>query len=108
MTYLLRATESGEILDRDGKVVGRVVPVNERPRPVMQFNPYTGTPRHPADIASDPAGLLVWDGEEPILSAATLDIAALAVEVPERYENVTNLGGFRAGFNAALDALEGK
>ena len=30
------------------------------------FNPFTGRPRHPSDIASDPKGLLIWDGEEPL------------------------------------------
>ena len=29
----------------------------------MLFNPFTGTPRHPDDIKSDPDGILVWDGE---------------------------------------------
>lgn len=32
----------------------------------MLFNPFTGTPRHPSDIASDPRGILIWDGEEPL------------------------------------------
>jgi hypothetical protein len=35
----------------------------------MLFNPFTGTPRHPDDIKSDPAGVLVWDGEEPLLAS---------------------------------------
>jgi hypothetical protein len=35
------------------------------------FCPYTGTPRHPSDIASDPEGLLiVEDIAAPILAAA--------------------------------------
>ena len=34
------------------------------------FDPYTGTPRHPSDIASDPEGLLiVEDIAAPILAA---------------------------------------
>jgi hypothetical protein len=37
---------------------------------VMLFNPFTGTPRHPDDIKSDPAGMLVWDGEEPLRASA--------------------------------------
>jgi hypothetical protein len=44
----------------------------------MAFNPFTGAPRHPDDIASDPAGLLVWDGEEPLRPAAP----AQAVPMP--------------------------
>lgn len=35
----------------------------------MMFNPFTGWPRRPEDIESDPAGILVWDGEEPLRSA---------------------------------------
>ena len=35
------------------------------------FDPYTATPRHPSDIASDPEGLLiVEDIAAPILAAA--------------------------------------
>ena len=37
---------------------------------VMLFNRFTGKPRDPRDIASDPQGLLVWDGEEPLRPAA--------------------------------------
>lgn len=36
---------------------------------VFLFNPYTGTPRHPSDIASDPEGLLIVDDGEPLRSA---------------------------------------
>jgi len=32
----------------------------------MLFNPFNGKPRHPDDIASDPTGILVWDGEQPL------------------------------------------
>lgn len=32
----------------------------------MLFNPYTGKPRHPLDIASDPAGVLMLDPDEPV------------------------------------------
>lgn len=35
----------------------------------MLFNPFTGKPRDPRDIASDPKGILIWDGEEPMLAA---------------------------------------
>jgi hypothetical protein len=37
---------------------------------VMLFNPYTGTPRHPSDIQSDPQGILVVDPEATMLRAA--------------------------------------
>jgi len=36
---------------------------------VMLFNPFTGTPRHPDDIKSDPDGILVWDGEAKLRAA---------------------------------------
>lgn len=35
----------------------------------MLFNPFTGKPRDPLDIASDPKGILIWDGEEPLRAA---------------------------------------
>lgn len=36
----------------------------------MMFNPYTGLPRDPRDIQSDPAGLLMLDPDEPVRAAA--------------------------------------
>lgn len=36
---------------------------------VMLFNPFTGTPRHPDDIKSDPDGFLLWDGESRLKAA---------------------------------------
>lgn len=33
------------------------------------FNPYTGRPRHPLDIQSDPQGLAIVDPEAPLLAA---------------------------------------
>ncbi len=38
-------------------------------RGVLMFNPYTGTPRHPSDIASDPHGILLLDPEQPLRAA---------------------------------------
>ena len=38
-------------------------------RGVLMFNPYTGTPRHPSDVASDPHGILMLDPEQPIRAA---------------------------------------
>lgn len=35
----------------------------------MLFNPFTGTPRHPDDIKSDPDGFLLWDGEARLRAA---------------------------------------
>lgn len=35
----------------------------------MLFNPYTGAPRHPDDIKSDPQGLLIAEPEAPTMAA---------------------------------------
>ena len=35
-------------------------------RGVLMFNPYSGTPRHPSDIQSDPHAILLLDPEQPI------------------------------------------
>lgn len=37
---------------------------------VFMFNPYTGTPRHPSDIASDPEGLLILEPGAPVQPTA--------------------------------------
>lgn len=42
----------------------------------VMFNPYTGTPRHPSDIASDPEGLLILEPGAPLRAAAVLDKSA--------------------------------
>lgn len=39
---------------------------------IMLFSPFTGQPRDPRDVISDPRGLLVWDGEEPLRNAVAL------------------------------------
>lgn len=46
---------------------------------VMLFDPYTGQPRHPIDIKSDPQGILIWDGEKP-LKASKADTPPLPVQ----------------------------
>lgn len=35
----------------------------------MLFNPFTGKPRDPRDIASDPSGILMLDPDEPLIAA---------------------------------------
>lgn len=35
----------------------------------MLFNPYSGKPRDPRDIASDPSGILMLDPDEPMFAA---------------------------------------
>lgn len=44
----------------------------------MMFNPYTGRPRDPRDIASDPAGVLMLDPDEP-QRAASPPVASTAL-----------------------------
>ena len=36
----------------------------------MLFNPYTGSPRHPSDIQSDPEGILILDPDAPMRAAS--------------------------------------
>ena len=52
---------------------------------VMLFNPFTGQPRHPSDIESDPRGVLIWDGEEP-LRAASVATPPLPVQEPVAFD----------------------
>lgn len=40
----------------------------------MLFNPYTGKPRDPRDIASDPEGKLIVDPDEPLRAASEIQI----------------------------------
>lgn len=47
----------------------------------VMFNPYTGTPRHPSDIASDPSGLLILEPGAPLRAAA--QVVALEPEGPD-------------------------
>ena len=47
----------------------------------VMFNPYTGTPRHPSDIASDPSGLLILEPGAPLRAAA--QVVALFPEGPD-------------------------
>ena len=39
------------------------------PRAVWRINPWTGTPRHQKDIASDPQGLLTWPDAQKALDS---------------------------------------
>ena len=40
-------------------------------RGVLAFCPYTGRPRHPSDIASDPHGILILVPDQPIRARRT-------------------------------------
>jgi hypothetical protein len=53
-------------------------------RAVWSFNPWTGTPRHPDDVESDPQGMLMSDG--------SMDIPAKSVSfVPEKPHSAPRL-----------------
>lgn len=59
----------------------------------MLFNPFTGTPRHPDDIKSDPDGFLLWDGEARLHSAQAAQPAQdgwipVGERLPKPYEEV--------------------
>ena len=43
---------------------------NNRGRGTLMFDPYTGTPRHPEDIASDPHGIMLLDPEQALSTSA--------------------------------------
>lgn len=54
----------------------------------MLFNPYTGTPRHPGDIKSDPQGLLIVEPDAPMMAAAqTAQARADLTRLLARLEN---------------------
>jgi len=67
---------------------------------VMLFNPFTGQPRHPSDIKSDPQGVLIWDGKETLKAAAAsqpaqepvecLDCGSHNVGIPATYDSLIN------------------
>lgn len=108
-TYLLRGNDKGEILDADGKVVGRVVPVEPVASLWLQHGEIVNAFPHPP---SDPRQ---WDydghfrskgySKEPLYRAATLDLAGVAVKVPSTHGFN---GIFAAGMKYVLDALEVK
>lgn len=78
MTHLFRGTLQGEILDTDGKVVGRIVPVEpteEMIRANLDCQDYD---------PEDPAESEVYCLYRAMLSAAPTDWSAVAVKLPER------------------------
>ena len=74
-TVIEMAREAGEVLNKEWlERFAELVRADERwlssqRRGVLMFNPYTGTPRHPSDVASDPHGILMLDPEQPIRAA---------------------------------------
>lgn len=76
----------------------------------MMFNPYTGRPRDPRDIQSDPAGLLMLDPDEPVRAAARPASTALATELgPDGKEwAITEAGYAHVGkVSARADGFHG-
>jgi hypothetical protein len=78
-TTIDMAREAGIKYDLDGvwgdldqlKVFEALVRADERweqskRRGVLAFCPYTGKPRHPSDIASDPHGILILVPDQPL------------------------------------------
>lgn len=61
----------------------------------MLFNPYTGTPRHPSDIRSDPTGALIKEPDEPMRPAA--DPGPMAATVEEAARDVSKCLAERGG-----------
>lgn len=117
-THLLRANERGEILDAEGRVVGKVVPVEATAEWVRNYlnanNEYwriqdaqacppmrwrKGTPEEATAYAYESA----------MLAAATLDLSGAVVKVPGRFEcgpfEHTRLLDRAHGWNDCLDEL---
>ena len=61
----------------------------------MLFNPFNGTPRHPDDIKSDPTGILVWDGEEPLRAASRVTGTVLTYTIDTGKINSMQLESMR-------------
>lgn len=105
MTHLLRANEKGDILDADGKVVGRVVPVEPTEAQVI-----SGTNAVIGGFESDkPSPLIAYCTYLEMLSAAAIDLAGVAVKIPSTYgwqsKGMEYDLGYKDGFTAAIDAL---
>lgn len=66
----------------------------------MLFNPYTGTPRHPSDIRSDPTGALIKEPDEPMRPAA--DPGPMAATVEEAARDVSKCLNERDGHGLDL------
>ncbi len=46
----------------------------------LMLNPYTGKPRHPSDIASDPEGILIVEPGAPMMAAPKTPVERKADE----------------------------
>lgn len=70
----------------------------------MLFNPFNGAPRHPDDIASDPTGILVWDGETPLRAASRVTGLVLTYTIDTGHINQMQLESMRAAIKASRGA----
>ncbi len=106
MTILYRGTPTGEILDADGRVIGKVVPVEPVAWASPNVIPLTGM------RDNFPCILTPFKCEAntvPLLSAATLDLSGAVVRVPERAVSGPHASETtkmqNSWWNACLDAL---
>lgn len=81
-------------------------------RGVYHYNPYTGMPRHPKDIKSDPQGLLIVEPGVPLQAAAEIDSSKVEVDLLRLvYEDARSLLRFngvdRDRVNTAVDDMAG-
>lgn len=111
-TYLLRANERGEILDAEGRVVGKVVPVE--PTIAMLVDAVKVRHGDATYRCVSATGCATFEREASddytaMLSAATLDLSAVAVKVPRSIQcgefEHARLVDRAEGWNACLDAL---
>jgi len=100
-TYLYRGNSQGEILDADGRVVGRIVP----PEPTRDMHVAAGQSR------LGKPGKILGPAYTAMLSAAPADWSEHAVRVPKRISvDAPTFKEVRLraeGFNEALDAIMG-
>jgi hypothetical protein len=59
----------------------------------MMFNPYSGKPRHPSDIQSDPAGILIVEPGAPMIAARPNSMACLREQIATMPSRLELLGG---------------
>lgn len=70
----------------------------------MLFNPFNGTPRHPDDIRSDPTGILVWDGEEPLRAVSKVAGTVLTYTIDTGLINMLQIDSMRRAIVKARHA----
>lgn len=71
---------------------------------VMMFNPFNGHPRHPDDIKSDPAGILVWDGEEPLRAVSRMAGELITFTINTELINTMQIESMRGAIKSAAHA----